>query len=214
MPTWKRICASIKGLMAPEEVARGLSLRAIELVAQQEPRRYAYRIVVQQEARKHELLKGTLSVEVVGVLAVREVNYPLVELSDELTDELLVLRFRYFQAIEGVYDAPEGFVPRMSGLWPVSVHRRKSKPGSSTPGNYRRVSPMLGSKKSSFGVSGSTTLISADTVVVGDLHFSGNLDIEGLVQGNIVALPGKDALVRVVGKGRVEGEIHAALGHH
>jgi len=68
---------------------------------------------------------------------------------------------------------------------------------------------MLGSKKSGFSVSGSTTLISPDTVVVGDLHFSGNLDIEGLVQGNIVAQPGMDALVRVVGKGRVEGEIRA-----
>jgi cytoskeletal protein CcmA (bactofilin family) len=68
---------------------------------------------------------------------------------------------------------------------------------------------MLGSKKSAFTVSGSTTLISPDTVVHGDLHFSGNLDIEGLVQGNIVAQPGKDALVRVVGKGRVEGEIRA-----
>ena len=68
---------------------------------------------------------------------------------------------------------------------------------------------MLGSKKSAFSVSGSTTLISPDTVVHGDLHFSGNLDIEGLVQGNIVAQPGKDALVRVVGNGRVEGEIRA-----
>jgi cytoskeletal protein CcmA (bactofilin family) len=68
---------------------------------------------------------------------------------------------------------------------------------------------MWGSKKSTFSVSGGTTLISTDTVVVGDLHFSGNLDIEGLVQGNIVAQPGVDALVRVVGKGRVEGEIHA-----
>ena len=68
---------------------------------------------------------------------------------------------------------------------------------------------MLGSKKSAFSVSGTTTLISQDTVVVGDLHFSGNLDIEGLVQGNIVAQSGKDALVRVVGKGRVEGEIRA-----
>lgn len=68
---------------------------------------------------------------------------------------------------------------------------------------------MLGSKKSAFGVSGSTTLISPDTVIIGELHFSGNLDIEGLVQGNIVAQPGVDALVRVVGKGRVEGEIHA-----
>jgi cytoskeletal protein CcmA (bactofilin family) len=65
---------------------------------------------------------------------------------------------------------------------------------------------MLGSKKTA-SVSGGTTLISHDTVVVGDLHFSGNLDIEGLVQGNIIAQSGKEALLRVVGKGRVEGEI-------
>ena len=68
---------------------------------------------------------------------------------------------------------------------------------------------MLGSKKSSFSVSGATTLISRDTVVVGDVHFAGNLDIEGLVQGNIIGKEGKDALVRVVDQGRVEGEIRA-----
>ena len=66
---------------------------------------------------------------------------------------------------------------------------------------------MLGNKKSGFGISGSTTLVSRDTVIVGDIHFSGNLDIEGLVQGNILALPDKEALVRVVHGGRVEGEI-------
>ena len=68
---------------------------------------------------------------------------------------------------------------------------------------------MLGNKKSTFSVSGSTTLISVETVVVGDIHFSGNLDVEGLVQGNIIAQPDKDAMVRVVNKGRVEGEIRA-----
>jgi len=65
---------------------------------------------------------------------------------------------------------------------------------------------MLGSKKS-VSVPGGTTLLSSDTVIVGDVQFCGNLDVEGLVQGNIVADPGKDALLRVVGKGRVEGEI-------
>ena len=35
------------------------------------------------------------------------------------------------------------------------------------------------------------------------------LEVEGLVQGSIVALAGKEALVRILGKGRVEGEIHA-----
>lgn len=68
---------------------------------------------------------------------------------------------------------------------------------------------MLGSKKARGSSSGSTTLISHDTIVVGDVHFCGNLDVEGLVQGNIVAEPKKDALVRVIGKGRVEGEIRA-----
>lgn len=68
---------------------------------------------------------------------------------------------------------------------------------------------MLGTKKSSFGNTGNTTLVSRDTVIVGDVHFSGNLDIEGLVQGNIIAQPDKDAHVRVVQEGRVEGDIRA-----
>jgi cytoskeletal protein CcmA (bactofilin family) len=68
---------------------------------------------------------------------------------------------------------------------------------------------MLGSKKSAVNVSGKTTLVSTDTVIIGDVRFSGVLDVEGLIKGNILAEPGKDALVRVVDKGRVEGEIRA-----
>lgn len=68
---------------------------------------------------------------------------------------------------------------------------------------------MLGSKKPRSRISGATTLVSRDTEVVGDIHFSGTLDIEGLVRGNVIAQPGKDALVRVVDAGSVEGEIRA-----
>jgi len=68
---------------------------------------------------------------------------------------------------------------------------------------------MLGNKKSGVGVSGNTTLVSRDTTIVGDVHFCGNLDVEGVVKGNIVAESGKDAMVRVIDKGRVEGEIRA-----
>lgn len=68
---------------------------------------------------------------------------------------------------------------------------------------------MLGNKKAAFGGSGGTTLISKDTVIVGDIQFSGNLDIEGLVQGNIVAQNEKGACVRIVDKGRVEGDVRA-----
>lgn len=73
---------------------------------------------------------------------------------------------------------------------------------------------MLGSKDkggatSTFSTSNSTTLISRDTEIVGDINFVGNLDIEGIVRGNVVAQSGKDAVVRVVDKGLVEGEIRA-----
>ncbi|MDG1944099.1 MAG: hypothetical protein P8J17_07565 [Halioglobus sp.] len=49
---------------------------------------------------------------------------------------------------------------------------------------------MLGSKKTS-SLSGGTTLIANETAVVGDILFFGNLDIECLVQGNVIAQPGK-----------------------
>ncbi|HAG73203.1 MAG TPA: cell shape determination protein CcmA [Gammaproteobacteria bacterium] len=53
----------------------------------------------------------------------------------------------------------------------------------------------------------SHTLISRTTEVVGDIHFSGELLIEGKVKGNIFALDDSDALIRVAEKGSVEGEI-------
>lgn len=68
---------------------------------------------------------------------------------------------------------------------------------------------MLGNRKAGFGASGNTTLIARDSTVIGDIHFAGSLDIEGIVQGNIIAEEGQDALVRVIEKGRVEGEIRA-----
>ena len=69
---------------------------------------------------------------------------------------------------------------------------------------------MLGNKeKGSFGGSSTTTLVSKNTEVVGDIKFCGSLDIEGVVRGNIIAQSGKDAVVRIVDKGRVEGEIRA-----
>ena len=55
---------------------------------------------------------------------------------------------------------------------------------------------------------GSTTLVSKSTQVVGDIHFSGNLEIEGRVKGNIFAEEGSDARVRIMEKGLVEGQIN------
>ncbi len=100
-----------KSLMAPAAVEQGLSLRRLELVATKEERQYAFRIVVKQEARKHRTLVGSLRAEIYGSLESQQVSYSLAELSDSLENPAVALRFRYFQAIEGVLLLPEGFAP-------------------------------------------------------------------------------------------------------
>lgn len=55
---------------------------------------------------------------------------------------------------------------------------------------------------------GSTTLLAEGTEVLGDIRFSGNLEIEGSVIGNIIAAEGADSAMRIMENGRVEGDVH------
>lgn len=55
------------------------------------------------------------------------------------------------------------------------------------------------------------TLISRATKVVGDLYFTGELQLEGKVTGNIIAENEKDAKVVIADTGLVEGEIRAPV---
>ena len=69
---------------------------------------------------------------------------------------------------------------------------------------------MWGKKdKSRMFAAGCTTLISKSTEIVGDIHFTGNLEIEGKVRGNVIARSGEEARVRVMEVGAIEGEIKA-----
>ncbi len=51
------------------------------------------------------------------------------------------------------------------------------------------------------------TLISRKTEIVGDLHFMGELIIEGKIKGSIYAQDGSEALVRISENGVVEGDV-------
>lgn len=112
-----------RGLMAPGEIAQGLSLRPIELVGLEEPNRFGFRIVAQQEARKHRPVQGELYAEIQGELNGERRSFPLGDLSTDLEGTILPLRFRYFQSIEGHLTLPEGFEPQS-----VSVVASMSSP--------------------------------------------------------------------------------------
>lgn len=58
---------------------------------------------------------------------------------------------------------------------------------------------------------GNTTLIAGGTHVIGDIHFSGNLEVEGQITGNVVAEDGTDARVRILPDGKLVGDVRVPV---
>ncbi len=112
-----------KSLMAPGELAEGLNVRSIDFTPGEHEAHYSFRILVQQNARKHALMTGTAQVVVLGTLDGQAVEYNLAEWSEQLPNTDIRLRFKYFQAIDGELALPSGFVPEM-----VKVTARSTKP--------------------------------------------------------------------------------------
>lgn len=56
--------------------------------------------------------------------------------------------------------------------------------------------------------SGMTTLVAEGTEILGDVRFSGNLEVEGCVKGNIIAAEGAESAMRIMENGRVEGDVY------
>jgi cytoskeletal protein CcmA (bactofilin family) len=54
------------------------------------------------------------------------------------------------------------------------------------------------------------SLIGATTRIEGNLFFSGGLRVDGLVRGNVAALPDQPGTLVISEHARVEGEVHAA----
>ena len=117
--------AFYKGLMAPEEIAQGLSLRKIELLATEKSDHFVFRIIAQQAAVKHTTLKGSLSIEVFGRRGEESMSYPLADLSEGIENNKITLRFRYFQSIEGELVVPEGFEPEGFTVIAIASSPRK-----------------------------------------------------------------------------------------
>lgn len=88
----------------------------------------------------------------------------------------------------------------------------KNAEGEKAPTSFNNpvssVVPKSANKDGKSGKSTSTTLIAKDTEIFGDIKFSGNLEVEGEVHGNITANPNSEASVRVLENGHIQGDIH------
>ncbi|MEP5766165.1 MAG: DUF6776 family protein [Halieaceae bacterium] len=115
-----------KSLMAPDEIAEGLSVRSIDIKPNPDSSKYQFRILVQQSARKHALLTGTLKVSVYGQQDGAEKSYNLSDLSEQVPSDDIRLRFKYFQAIDGELELPAGFSPQLVKASARSVKPRRA----------------------------------------------------------------------------------------
>ena len=51
------------------------------------------------------------------------------------------------------------------------------------------------------------TIIGQQTLINGDLHFSGGLHIDGHIKGNVIANEGSESVLTVSEHGRIEGDV-------
>lgn len=99
-----------RGLMAPVSGDGGVSLREPEIVPGPAEGQFAYRLIVQQIAAKHALVKGNLSAVLEGTYQGQAQSHPLATLDAEPEEGLPPLKFRYFQSLSGEITLPDGFV--------------------------------------------------------------------------------------------------------
>ena len=100
-----------KGLMAPSETRKGLTIGAVEITDTESPRKYNYKVVMQQLATNHTLLSGSLTFTVFGRSAEQPVSYNIGQISDQYKGSSIKLRYKYFQTITGELVLPDGFEP-------------------------------------------------------------------------------------------------------
>lgn len=120
-----------RNLMAPTQNKSGLTIGSVEIGDTDVARNYRYKVVMQQLATNHQLLNGTLKFTVFGKLNGFDASYELNELSSEVSEPIVRLRFKYFQNVEGRLVLPEGFEPerielvaRSTGGDAVTVEKR------------------------------------------------------------------------------------------
>lgn len=115
--------AFYRGLMAPTESRSGLTIGSVDIISTGVPRRYDFKVVMQQLATNHQVLNGSLRVTVVGRDGEAVRTMSLGELSPQVDEEEVKLRFKYFQNIEGQIELPEGFEPERIELQARSTGR-------------------------------------------------------------------------------------------
>ena len=119
-----------RSLMSPKEGSKGLHIGNVEITNLRKEREYGLKVVLQQIAKTHRLVKGRMQVTVDGFVGGEPVSYSIAALSPSVEAENIKIRFKYFQTFTATLTMPEGFTPNQinvavetSGKKPVKVDK-------------------------------------------------------------------------------------------
>lgn len=119
-----------QSIMSPNDANRGLTIHSVTLNPVEDSTHVWFRLMLTQVGNNSNVLNGTASLSVLGVLDGESVRYSLSDLSPTMDSEQFNFRYRYFQAFDTTLILPENFVPdrlevtaKSSGSRSASVER-------------------------------------------------------------------------------------------
>lgn len=100
-----------RNIMAPSESNRGLQVDSLVLKPTRNDDEYRFKLVLIQVGDNESYISGFTTVNIMGERDGKEVLIPLRDVSGDISDQNIRLRYRYFQNIEGTLSLPRNFQP-------------------------------------------------------------------------------------------------------
>jgi hypothetical protein len=100
--------AFYRGVMSPDQGKVGIDAQDFDLKPSRGAGRYRFSFMLTQASGKEQIARGVVRFSVVGMLDGKSKSLSLTELTQS-GDSEFSYRFRYFQAIKGELQLPEGF---------------------------------------------------------------------------------------------------------
>ncbi|GAB5381463.1 MAG: hypothetical protein Alis3KO_34170 [Aliiglaciecola sp.] len=97
-------------VMAPELKQEGFVIEAFDIAPSVSERGFRYELVLMQQDKIKNVVKGTIEVTLIGSEQGKPKRYALPSLVEAESDPL-TFSFKYFQVINGEFILPEGFAP-------------------------------------------------------------------------------------------------------
>lgn len=100
-----------RAIMAPEDLDTGLQIFSLDLDPTRDPERWRYNLVLTQIGDNSRFVSGHVNVELIGYSEGERKSLPLETVSEDLDQNEIRYRFRYFQTVDGDLTLPPGFEP-------------------------------------------------------------------------------------------------------